>query len=951
MKCQSQECSTGITTTTAIDGSEDAEAAEPPHTNHPQHQHPLPTIPSSPHPSSQRQPHLLQRHIPPQPPRHNPSTGVQEDQDERSQCDNMNEMSPVNPLPSESLATFVSVTSVEQQFSNNIPTIRIDDHDEAIPKKPIDPDDAAFNGNALDLKGPHFVTINDGTFAHPIHPPSRCTAAVCNPLTGKVEKELIHFNPDMPPIELGDLVVDKNRLFAGYLNGGMGMASNVLSKNSATQIRTFDGFHHGPVTRVGCVSSQPNVVLSGGVDGEVRIWNVSSGKSVAICCGNELAITSLAMDPKQFVVAGTSEGKVIIWEIDAALSKQISLSAGGTSTPPSSGPPQQLQPKHTFEHGTPPNSPIRLQTAVTMILLDIQLSVAVTLSECEGSPPDFAPYSLRIWNIQERREARIRIGTNRGAEGHGACITAVQWDRLISGPTDRKTSILVTGDAVGRVCLWELSDTDLLSTALLQKHPTPLRTIQAHPSAISTLQMDPFKLTTGSVTGSLKVFDITTFAQLQSLSLRKGAEVGAVHGQDRRSISFLWGGEWKLIAVANGSVRCWDFRNGGGNGVSVSGVGKAKRRSARHRFDVARVAQRGGGGGGVNGAGRVISPKARVHDIRSELREYEEEVRAERRTEERREREERRVAERVNGVGSGRLSEEELLHYAIMISMEGHSSGIASAANGNQGGYGEEEAMKIARGLSLSELEHPGVAGSSTSASARSSQVSLSASQRNSESRRRSAAFGGGRSSGAWYEDDWDFDRDYYASLEEEDSMDPAAARHLVSMDAQSNFARREFSLTIPLTPLPPTEGGTSTTPVPFSTPLSYASAAAASSNRRERRGSTSSSSLSSSAGSAHALNDWSDDEDSASGPASTPSGKQKYVFGSLGSLSSTSPMMNGAPLLLRSPRLGPLGTHVSPRLGPQVGLGQGVVVAPRATREDEDEEMMYVLELSLLEK
>ncbi|KAJ3099822.1 hypothetical protein HDU97_002748 [Phlyctochytrium planicorne] len=778
------------------------------------------------------------------------------------------------------------------------------------------------------------------------------TAAVCNPLTGKVEKELIHFNPDMSPIELGDLVIDKNRLFAGYLNGGMVMASSVLSRNSATQMRTFDGFHHGPVTRVGCVPSQPNVVLSGGVDGEVRIWNVSSGRSVVICCGNELAITSLAMDPKQFVVAGTSEGKIVIWEIDSALSKQISLSAGGTSTPPSSsGPPQPLQPKHTFEHGTPPNSPTRIQTTVTTILLDIQLSIAVTLSECEGSTPDFAPYSLRIWNIQALREASIRIGTNRGAEGHGGCITAVQWDRLISGPTDRKTSTLVTGDAVGRVCLWELSDTDLLSTALQQKHPTPLRTIQAHPSAISTLQMDPFKLTTGSATGSLKVFDITTLTQLQSLSLRKGAEVGTVHGQDRRSISFLWGGEWKLMAVANGSVRCWDFRNGSGNGVAVSGVGKSKRRSARHRFDAGRFQRGGGGGGGVNGAGRVISPKARVHDIRSELREYEEEVRAERRIEERREREDRRVAERVNGAGSGGLSEEELLHYAIMISMEGQSSGIAGGGDGNQGGYSEEEAMEIARGLSLSELEHPGIAGSSASASTRSSQASLSASQRNSESRRRSMGFGGGRSREAWYEDDWDFDRDYYASLEEEDSMDPAAARHLVSTDSQSNSARREFSLTIPLTPLPSSEGGTSTTPVPFSTPLSYASAAAASSNRRERRGSTSSSSLSSSAGSAHALNDWSDDEDSASGPASTPSGKQKYVFGSLGSLSSTSPMMNGAPLLLRSPRLGPLGTHVSPRLGPQVGLGQGVVVAPRATREDEDEEMMYVLELSLLEK
>ncbi|KAJ3099821.1 hypothetical protein HDU97_002747 [Phlyctochytrium planicorne] len=85
----------------------------------------------------------------------------------------MNVKPLVDSLPSESLTTLVSVTSVEQQFSNNIPTIQIDDYDEAIPKTSIDPDDSALKYTAPDLKGTHFVTINDGTFAHPFHPPSR----------------------------------------------------------------------------------------------------------------------------------------------------------------------------------------------------------------------------------------------------------------------------------------------------------------------------------------------------------------------------------------------------------------------------------------------------------------------------------------------------------------------------------------------------------------------------------------------------------------------------------------------------------------------------------------------------------------------------------------------------------------------------------------------------------
>ncbi|KAJ3019830.1 UNVERIFIED_CONTAM: hypothetical protein HDU68_010487 [Siphonaria sp. JEL0065] len=88
---------------------------------------------------------------------------------------------------------------------------------------------------------------------------------------------------------------------------------------------------------------------------------------------------------------------------------------------------------------------------------------------------------------------------------------------------------------------------------------------------------------------------------------------------------------------------------------------------------------------------------------------------------------------------------------------------------------------------------------------------------------------------------------------------------------------------------------------------------------------------------------------------------KRKFLLGGSTSGAATSWGDVGAIHMRRSPRLGPMGSHVSPQLRPATTIspslapttqfsGVGVQVAPRATFDDEDEELMFVLALSLSE-
>jgi hypothetical protein len=189
----------------------------------------------------------------------------------------------------------------------------------------------------------------------------------------------------------------------------------------------------------------------------------------------------------------------------------------------------------------------------------------------------------------------------------------------------------------------------------------------------------------------------------------------------------------------------------------------------------------------------------------------------------------------------------------------------------------------------------------------------------------------------AWYEQDWDDDQD-------DTMLDPSLQRYIVSSPASNHSTTptsRRASLTIPIggiSPLPPSmqtlgNNARSSTVTGSDWP----------SDDEDEHNSRSSSSTSRRVRSSASSNNVGTPLGYSSGPSPPlrPNTRQRFVFG--GTTGGSTP-----PNLLRSPRLSGL-TSLSPKMSGTSGVG--VVVAPRASRQElEEEELMYALELSLLE-
>lgn len=97
--------------------------------------------------------------------------------------------------------------------------------------------------------------------------------------------------------------------------------------------------HQGPVNTL-TYSENGQLLLSGGVDKTLRLWDVASGKVVANLAGCADAVTQAAFSPDQkSVIAGSIDKHVRIWALPAALDPKAA--------------PQTLSPATALPHATP----------------------------------------------------------------------------------------------------------------------------------------------------------------------------------------------------------------------------------------------------------------------------------------------------------------------------------------------------------------------------------------------------------------------------------------------------------------------------------------------------------------------------------------------------------------------------------------------------------------------
>ncbi|KAH6586659.1 hypothetical protein BASA50_000371 [Batrachochytrium salamandrivorans] len=489
--------------------------------------------------------------------------------------------------------------------------------------------------------------------------------SICNATTGKVERAAISCFPTNTPMRVGAIKFDRHRIAVGHMNGSVGIMTNFCQKGQPSR-RIFTGHHTAPVICIIWVADDADLIVSGSEDGEVRVWSMSMGRCIGVLNGDGFGITHLHITPSHSIVAGTKAGKGLIWDMSA-----IMASRRGKLNPPSGSdietqqdPLLVIQPSLTINCGQQP---------IQFMIYDALTHTVAVVTGTSGlhSPIHSRPLGEGS-DLIHRTTPQLAIWSATTGEQIVAFsvpppfadITSLVWDVPQSAGSESRTTLLAVGDVCGSLHLWKVPDLTLSPLRTIPNLVPWRSAISLHGTPISQLLLDGHKMISNSTDGKIKVLDVMSGDLLCRVSLKLGhtARGGLAAGDvGRESIHFIWAGERSLIACAHQLVGCWSFGRSSQSETSF----KKKSRGKTHR----RTSTAARGAGAIGGRyGRGALAQVDPSDLYDDVFAIRQEIEAERF--EHAHHIQRRNEYNGNGQLQSNMTEDELLHYVLMLSVE-----------------------------------------------------------------------------------------------------------------------------------------------------------------------------------------------------------------------------------------------------------------------------------------
>ncbi|KAI9101005.1 WD40-repeat-containing domain protein [Phlyctochytrium arcticum] len=473
----------------------------------------------------------------------------------------------------------------------------------------------------------------------------RGMVAICHPKTGKVEKNYLYSHDNRSTAPVGAIAAESNRVAVGFLTGGISIIKDFATRPSPDIVR-LAGFHMGPVSAICWHTLNPQIVLSGGNDGCVKVWNVASGICIRTLRGaNGASITRLSNSDTGQVLAGNADGHVLEWVLESDM--LMSESVNPTPDMP------DLQPSHVYKFDGAASG------TVIYIANDATGHVLLQVVGSQGSPNR----CIRIWDTKKR----ALIGSF--SAGHAAQVSVAALED-VDGTTDflSTSTLLCTGDVLGIVCIWNIPKLLADGESILRSFDAkPLRTIDVHHSVVRSLHMDSFRVISGAEDGSAHIIDILTGKCIRTLLVRRTRggndglqNIGSAGPANRHAIRCIWATAEHVTIASGEHMKSWAFftPNSSGNSRKLKKKGG---QSQNHNKQ--------GGGRSHRGSQQELE----WFEIRDEIRDSQLEQ------ETRRDEEEwlRKKSIRINGVDiSSRtgsqdgMTERELMDYAMVMSLQ-----------------------------------------------------------------------------------------------------------------------------------------------------------------------------------------------------------------------------------------------------------------------------------------
>ncbi|PBP17209.1 WD domain and F-box domain containing protein [Diplocarpon rosae] len=276
-------------------------------------------------------------------------------------------------------------------------------------------------------------------------------------------------------------VVTSLHLTPKYIVVALDNAKIHVFDTSGTNQKTLQGHVMG----VWAMVPWDDVLVSGGCDRDVRVWNMATGVSLHTLRGHTSTVRCLKMSDSNTAISGSRDTTLRVWDIKTGLCKNVLVGH---------------------------------QASVRC--LEIRGDIVVS-----GSYDTTA----RVWSISEGRCLRtlsghfsqiyaIAFDGTRIATGsldtsvriwdpiNGSCQAILQGHTSLVGQLQMRGNTLVTGGSDGSVRVWSL------------EKMAPIHRLAAHDNSVTSLQFDDTRVVSGGSDGRVKVWDLKTGQLVRELT-------------------------------------------------------------------------------------------------------------------------------------------------------------------------------------------------------------------------------------------------------------------------------------------------------------------------------------------------------------------------------------------------------------------------------------------------